>query len=389
MMKLPTASSFIIKSISLWLLLLDPKVRTAAATSDRFLETNAVDLGQNQATKKKKAALISTHKPRHQQDQHRRNLLTMKRGGGEQKLSNRALAVAGATATMVGDVIMQPMDCIKTLQMSEQGSGLNIVSAAKHIVREHGFGGFYAGSLVYCLSDGVAGSLKFVTFEALKRKCNITWSNNENDCRKQAKHPHHDGVVLFLCAAIAGLVYVGAIVPGELIKQKLQMGQISSLSEGIVNIWANSGWMGFFTGFTGVCLRAVPYTMIELGLFDLIQRWYTVVTIATRQKQQKQQQQLSHEELIAIASVVGGIAGYITTPLDNIKTKIMLSSSSSSSKGIMSCAYNIVESNGVWSLFDGGVARVAWLMPFTAIYLPLYESIKRRMLMNNAHHWSK
>ena len=29
---------------------------------------------------------------------------------------------------------------------------------------------------------------------------------------------------------------------------------------------------------------------------------------------------------------------------------------------------------------QGGVARVAWLMPFTAIYLPVYEEIKRTLL---------
>eukprot|EP00814_Leptocylindrus_danicus_P000162 CAMPEP_0116007228 /NCGR_PEP_ID=MMETSP0321-20121206/2176_1 /TAXON_ID=163516 /ORGANISM="Leptocylindrus danicus var. danicus, Strain B650" /LENGTH=342 /DNA_ID=CAMNT_0003475887 /DNA_START=509 /DNA_END=1537 /DNA_ORIENTATION=- len=292
-----------------------------------------------------------------------------------ERLSNIALATAGATATMVGDAIMQPMDCIKTFQMSEQGSGVNIWSAAKYIFRNYGgLSGFYSGSLVYCLSDGFAGSLKFVTFEALKQKFMSSTSSS------------------FLCAAIAGLVYVTAIVPGELIKQKLQMNQITSVSEGIVQIYSTSGILGFFTGFTGVCLRAVPYTMIELGLYDWIKEWYTAIIIAKRKAEDKNRAQLTPNELIVIASMVGGIAGYLTTPLDNIKTKIMLNSSKYSSTGpivaIMACARDIIESSnanhgdrrGVRSLFDGGVARVAWLMPFTAIYLPLYESIQRYML---------
>eukprot|EP00816_Leptocylindrus_hargravesii_P011346 CAMPEP_0196804206 /NCGR_PEP_ID=MMETSP1362-20130617/3757_1 /TAXON_ID=163516 /ORGANISM="Leptocylindrus danicus, Strain CCMP1856" /LENGTH=414 /DNA_ID=CAMNT_0042176333 /DNA_START=346 /DNA_END=1593 /DNA_ORIENTATION=+ len=295
----------------------------------------------------------------------------------EERLSNFALATAGATATMVGDAIMQPMDCIKTFQMSEQGSGMNIWSAAKYIFQNYGgLPGFYSGSLVYCLSDGFAGSLKFVTFEALKQKFMSSSSS-------------------FLCAAVAGLVYVAAIVPGELIKQKLQMNQIASASEGILQIYSTSGILGFFTGFTGVCLRAVPYTMIELGLYDWIKKWYTAIIIAKRKAQENNRAQLTPKELIVIASMVGGIAGYLTTPLDNIKTKIMLNSSkysSTSNNGpivaIIACARDMIESSnanhggrrGVRSLFDGGVARVAWLMPFTAIYLPLYESIQRYML---------
>lgn len=47
--------------------------------------------------------------------------------------------------------------------------------------------------------------------------------------------------------------------------------------------------------------------------------------------------------------------------------------------GFIDCATKTVSENGVGALFNGSIARVAWLMPFTAIYLPIYEVLKRRM----------
>lgn len=47
--------------------------------------------------------------------------------------------------------------------------------------------------------------------------------------------------------------------------------------------------------------------------------------------------------------------------------------------GFFDCVSKTIEATGFSSLFNGGGARVAWLMPFTAIYLPIYEVIKRRM----------
>lgn len=72
-----------------------------------------------------------------------------------------------------------------------------------------------------------------------------------------------------------------------------------------------------------------------------------------------------------------GIVGYVTNPLDSIKTKIVTSDGAYS--GFIDCFRKTVSENGFASLFNGGGARVSWLMPFTAIYLPVYENLKRSL----------
>mmetsp|Transcript_6146 Transcript_6146/g.9779 ORF Transcript_6146/g.9779 Transcript_6146/m.9779 type:complete len:234 (-) Transcript_6146:709-1410(-) len=150
------------------------------------------------------------------------------------KLSGAELAFAGAVATMIGDASMHPIDCIKTLQQSDGGAGLNMVAAAKNIFASGGIGGFYSGLGTYVISDGLAGSIKFATYEALKH-----WVDENVDEKRK-------GAALFAVAGLAFLASSVVLVPGELIKQRLQMGQISSIAEGFSSIWKNEGFFGFF-----------------------------------------------------------------------------------------------------------------------------------------------
>jgi len=182
------------------------------------------------------------------------------------------------------------------------------------------------------------------------------------------------GTAIFGCAALAFVSSSVVLVPGELIKQRIQMGQVSSVSNGISTIWKNEGFFGFFTGYSGVCLRDIPYTMIELGLYDNLKSFYYKLK-NNNLKEGEKAMPLSQAEDILAAAVTGGIAGFLTGPLDMIKTKLMVNSDLYS--GFVDCLSKSVTDNGLPSLFQGSGARVAWLVPFTALYLPLYDYFKR------------
>ena len=42
--------------------------------------------------------------------------------------------------------------------------------------------------------------------------------------------------------------------------------------------------------------------------------------------------------------------------------------------------FSIYKAGGIQALFTGSIARVSWLLPFTTIYLGVYEMSKRRLL---------
>jgi solute carrier family 25 S-adenosylmethionine transporter 26 len=278
----------------------------------------------------------------------------------KRELSGSEMAAAGAFATAFGVVIMHPVDTIKTLQQSAEGAGLNMVQASSRIMKNGGMGAMYSGLGPYVTADGMAGALKFASYEYLKKVI------------KDKVPEEHYGKALYLAGAAAFLASSVVLVPGELLKQRLQMGQISSVRSGIPQILKSEGFFGLYAGYSGVCLRDVPYTMMELGIYDNLKE------IILKVKGKSSGEGNQWDDLLA-AAVSGGFTGFLTAPLDNIKTKLMLEKGYS---GFFDCLSKTVKTGGMGGLFAGSAARVAWLMPFTAIYLPVYEILKRKMEMS-------
>jgi len=274
------------------------------------------------------------------------------------------MALAGGLATMIGDAALHPVDCLKTLQQSNEGAGLSLLGAGKQIYKTSGIGGFYSGLGTYVISDGGAGCIKFATYEYLKQLVNERVDEDKV------------GTALFGCAALAFVASSVVLVPGELVKQRLQMGQYATLKEAVSTIWKTEGLFGFYTGYAGVCLRDIPYTMFELGLYDNFKSLYLKLKNRNLNPEDGPATTTQTDEIIA-AGITGGICGYFSNPLDLIKTKLMVDGDLY--KGFMDCFAKTVQEGGASSLFQGGVARVAWLMPFTAVYLPVYDLFKRRI----------
>jgi len=233
----------------------------------------------------------------------------------------------------------------------------------------------------------------------------------------------HYGKALFACGALAFAFSSLIIVPGELLKQRLQMGQIGSVRHGLTHIWKTEGIAGFYIGYSGVCLRDIPYTMLELGIYDNLKMVYSnfkdhqrprPVFVVSRSSNNNGSTSTStscsnsrsadsihgsadnhisvspthpptvtrrivtqQDEIIA-GAITGAITGFLTSPLDLIKTKLMVDSSRQY-LGIVDCAKKTIASGGIASLFQGSGARVSWLVPATAIYLPVYDFVKRRL----------
>jgi len=43
----------------------------------------------------------------------------------------------------------------------------------------------------------------------------------------------------------------------------------SSIGQGIASIWRSEGLLGFYQGYGSICLRDVPFTMLELCALSL------------------------------------------------------------------------------------------------------------------------
>jgi len=123
-------------------------------------------------------------------------------------------------------------------------------------------------------------------------------------------------------------------------------------------------------GYDGVLYRDVPYTMLELGLYESIK------ILWKKTHSEDSDGDLKAWQEVVAAAVTGGITALATTPLDTVKTKMMVDAQYLDMNFLESLLAS-VQANGWQSLFAGVWARIAWIIPFTALYLPTYDSLKR------------
>jgi hypothetical protein len=165
------------------------------------------------------------------------------------------LMLCGAFATVIGDFAMHPVDTIKVYQQAS-ASKIGIVAAAKAILKAGGISGLYQGVVPYLVADGTSGAVKFATFELsnkfIEKRTPATWHTWTR----------------FACAAFAMLACSVVLIPGEVLKTRLQAGTSNSLGKIMKDIMAQDGFRGFFAGYAATILRDVPYTMLELGIYE-------------------------------------------------------------------------------------------------------------------------
>ena len=125
------------------------------------------------------------------------------------------------------------------------------------ILGNGGIPNLYRGALYYATVDGCSGAIFFSTYEFAKRHLNRYLPEK------------FKGASGYICS-IAGLMAASVVlVPGELIKQRLQTGQYGDLLQclRLTTSASNGGIRGLYTGFRATIVRDLPYFAIQLGCY--------------------------------------------------------------------------------------------------------------------------
>ncbi|KAJ3087944.1 hypothetical protein HK102_009923 [Quaeritorhiza haematococci] len=254
--------------------------------------------------------------------------------------------LAGGIAGTSVDTILYPLDTIKTRLQSKagfRGSG--------------GFSGVYSG-----LSSAIAGSAPsaaafFVTYELSKRQFrNILGEDNAV--------PTH-----MLAASLGEISALIVRVPTEVIKQRLQAKQYSNIRSAVSSVYRNEGFLGFYRGYLMTVFREIPFSCIQFPLYEYLKK---------RVSHSRGRPAESWEAAIC-GSFAGGVAAALTTPLDVLKTRIMLAKVRSTNHGIVSTFKQILKEDGPKKLFAGLGPRVTWISIGGFIFLGAYEKALRTL----------
>lgn len=178
--------------------------------------------------------------------------------------------------------------------------------------------------------------------------------------------------VTHMTAACAGEVAACLIrVPTEVVKTRMQTSSYGSLAQGSLAaahlVWNMEGLKGFYRGYGTTIIREIPFTSLQFPLYEYLK---------LRLARYTGRKPLYAHEAAVCGSVAGGVAAALTTPLDVLKTRVMLDMRDTTRQDFPSLPERfrqIYKAEGVRALFAGVVPRTMWISAGGAVFLGVYE----------------
>ncbi|KAL9625834.1 MAG: hypothetical protein Q9160_000154 [Pyrenula sp. 1 TL-2023] len=325
--------------------------------------------------------------------------------------TNTDIWLAGAFAAFTVDLLVYPLDTLKTrIQSPSYQSLYRKPQSAGGGVSPALFRGLYQGLASVILVTIPSSGAFFTTYEALKYGLNELTPPNSTIFVPQA-------AVHSVASGGAELVSCAILTPAEVLKQNAQI---------VVRDKSQKGGRGgnrksptwevlkqfrrqptkLMTGYTALAARNLPFTGLQFPLFEQLKSYFIA-----RRGRRKEAAGLDGRvdgifERARITAMSAGIAGtaaaWITTPIDVVKTRIMLrageeagcdngngngktsssgtgkeskgqSPSQSSKPTGFQVGASILRTEGLRGIFRGALLRSAWTALGSGLYLGCYE----------------
>ncbi|KAK9476589.1 mitochondrial carrier [Lipomyces japonicus] len=262
--------------------------------------------------------------------------------------------LSGAAAGTCTDLVFFPVDTVKTRLQAKGGFSAN-----------GGWAGVYRGVGSAIVGSAPGASLFFLTYEFL----------NTNLYPHLASRLDHDDALArpltHMLAASAGEVAACSVrVPTEVVKQRAQAAIHPSSAAALKAVLQAEGVRGLYRGYATTILREIPFTAIQFPLYEALKR--ARARARTRDGNQVLAQPSPLDGALC-GSVAGGVAAALTTPLDVLKTRIMLARDP---VPVAVLARQIAADEGLAAFFRGVGPRTLWISAGGAVFLGGYESTK-------------
>ncbi|KAF4121638.1 solute carrier family 25 (mitochondrial S-adenosylmethionine transporter), member 26 [Geosmithia morbida] len=259
--------------------------------------------------------------------------------------------MAGAVAGTTVDLSLFPLDTLKTRLQSSAG-----------FFASGGFQGIYRGIGSAVVGSAPGAAFFFCTYEGTKSIL-------------KSRFGREDTATTHMMAGSAGEVAACSVrVPTEVVKQRAQAGLHGGSSAGalgaILSMRAQSGllpmWRELYRGWAITVFREVPFTMIQFPIWEALKGW------GRQRRAAAAAADVPALESAVYGSMAGAVAAALTTPLDVLKTRVMLSRERVSVGHVLR---QILAKDGPSHLFAGIAPRVTWISIGGFIFLGSYQSV--------------
>ncbi|KAK6858353.1 hypothetical protein PG995_006052 [Apiospora arundinis] len=328
--------------------------------------------------------------------------------------TNRDVMLAGAAAAFTVDLLIYPLDTLKTRQQSQDFLQTFADPAKKtKAPSKQLFRGLYQGIGIVIVATLPAAGTFFTTYEAAKTFLGHHVGPANTEGGRPGKWLNlPQPLVHSAASAFAEMASCVVLTPAEVIKQNAQMvqrqqgapssgGAISGSSsmKALRQLVGGAGTgRKLLSGYTAMVARNLPFTAIQFPIFEHVR-----ALMWKKGQAGKEEVSLWRTGWVTgtSAGLAGSFAAVVTTPMDVVKTRMMLmaggggeksqqkgenqqsvstetkqAAKARNARGGLAVARQVLRERGVPGLFRGAVLRAAWTAVGSGLYLGMYEVSK-------------
>ncbi|KAL0333170.1 UNVERIFIED_CONTAM: Mitoferrin [Sesamum angustifolium] len=181
-------------------------------------------------------------------------------------------AASGVFATVASDAVITPMDVVKQRLQLKGSPYKGVVDCVKRVVREEGFGAFYASYRTTVLMNAPFTAVHFATYEAAKRGLMMEVSRGDDESL----------LVHATAGAAAGALAAAVTTPLDVVKTQLQCQGVcgcdrfssSSMRDVIEAIVKRDGYGGVMRGWIPRMLFHAPAAAICWSTYEAVKSFF-------------------------------------------------------------------------------------------------------------------
>ncbi|OJD27163.1 hypothetical protein ACJ73_01449 [Blastomyces percursus] len=305
--------------------------------------------------------------------------------------------ISGAVAGLTVDLSLYPLDTIKTrLQQARKHTG----SSTKHAVPSlrQTVRGIYAGLPSVILGSAPSAASFFIVYDGVNRYLLPPQSSTPVSWQ-------HAILTHSLASSLGEISACAVRVPTEVIKQRAQAGlfggsTLRALKDILSLRHAGSGSANdtrrrglglvikeLYRGTAITIAREIPFTALQFTMWETMKDAYasrasgtdphTVVGSGSTG--------VGAGPSALFGSIAGAVAAGLTTPLDVVKTRVMLARRGGSDHiRVRDVVRGIMEEEGFGAFWRGVGPRVAWIGIGGAVFLGSYQFTSNMLQMRQA-----
>ncbi|KAJ3099304.1 hypothetical protein HDU97_003278 [Phlyctochytrium planicorne] len=293
--------------------------------------------------------------------------------------------LSGTIALSTAFAAMHPLDTIKTRMQANAGSSISTLPPLRSILTPDFFRTLGRGFLASVLGAGPQGGLRLSSYEFTKFHLQI---HHPNPAMRRNQQPQFlfglNSISASAISAVVGDLASSIVkVPREVITSRLQTSSGVGPKQVVESILRTQGPMGLFQGFWSTTARDAPFMIILFCTYESFKQ-YQHRFVISRYPESDDEVPITTVRSTLFGGVSGALAGFLTTPFDVIKTKVM-TSKAGKTPSMFQVAKEIVRAqrgNGPASIkdakvfFTGSTARSIWWFGICSIFFPIYERSK-------------